>query len=74
MILGKVSKTMAVLGSGYEATPSAYTIIDKILIIWLGSANSGCDQGVARPTHKIQVLIQVWLGHNLAYKLTNMIL
>ena len=74
MILDKESKSMAVLGSGYESTPSAYTIIDKILIIWLGSANSGYDQGVAQPTHKIQVLIQVWLGHNLAYKLTNIIL
>ena len=33
MILDKESKTMAVLGSGYVSTPSAYIIIDKILII-----------------------------------------
>ena len=73
MILDKESKTMVVPGSGFASTPSAYTIIAKILIIWLGSANSGYNQGVAWPTRKIQVLIRVWLGHNPAYKLTNMI-
>ena len=33
MILSKVSKTVVVLGSGYESSLSAYIIIDKNLII-----------------------------------------
>ena len=41
MILSKGSKTVAVLSSGYGLSPSAYTIIDKNLIIQLVSANSG---------------------------------
>ena len=46
MILDKQDKN-------YTVPDSGYTIIDKILIIWLHSVNSGYDLGVAWTIHKV---------------------